>query len=326
VRHHPRGIPPAQCAATAKGTGRRCLQHAMIGTTVCLVHGGKADQVLEKAGRNVIAAQLEDAIPRRSRTEQLADARHIAWVWTLDRHNRAARAVLAGEDPNPDDVRDAQLGARNVARIGKLEADIGVDEALVRNQELEGRLLVLVLDAIIQGLTASLAPVDRDALQLWMRTVARDRLLALDPQSLDEAEAVQVEPMAPPFRLAIAPAIEGEDVPSSNPAAMRSPSGTGNRCHHWVEYEIPVVGDDVQEGCRRAAYCDRPVGDDGVCTAGHASSVETRRFVKVERVDAGGLGEDSDPAVEDELARLRAERDRLTRLARERGIDVSPPA
>jgi hypothetical protein len=212
-----------------------------------------------------------------------------------------------------------------VARIGKLEADIGVDEALMRNMELEERLVVEVLDAIIRGLTASLSPNDRDVLQLWMRTVARDRLLALDPRTLDEAEAVQVEPMAPPFRLAIAPALEGEDVPSSNPAAMRSPSGTGNRCHHWVEYEIPPVG-DVQDGCRRAAYCDRPVGDDGVCTAGHASSVETRRFVKVERVDAGGLGEDSDPAVEDELARLRAERDRLTGLARERGIDVSPPA
>jgi hypothetical protein len=195
----------------------------MVGTTVCIIHGGKAPQTLDRAAGDVVLAQLDDPrlrelAPRLSRTEQLADARYSAWVWMRFYHNAASDAVLAGERPDPDDVRSAQLGARNVARIGKLEADIGVDEEMTRRLELEGRLLVLVVDAVASGLAGTLPAPHAERLHLWMMETARDRLLALNPKTVGEAEAVTVDPASPPFRLMLAPAIEGEVVPSSNPA------------------------------------------------------------------------------------------------------------
>jgi hypothetical protein len=75
--------------------------------------------------------------------------------------------------------------------------------------DLEARLVVEVIEAIVRGVTASLEPRDRDELQLWMRTVARDALLALDPQTVEDV-AGSGAVMAPPFRLMLAPAIEGE--------------------------------------------------------------------------------------------------------------------
>lgn len=46
-----------RCTATAKGTGERCRRSAVIGGTVCPMHGGSAPQVRAKAEQRVLEEQ-----------------------------------------------------------------------------------------------------------------------------------------------------------------------------------------------------------------------------------------------------------------------------
>jgi hypothetical protein len=222
ARRHPAGIPPIRCTATSRRTGERCRLWAVPGTNVCATPGhGLTAKLSGRPQERVTLAQLEDAEVRgyalpRTRAERLSLALTVATYWTLDNHLRAA---AQGDEHDRDDETAALDGARLVGRLERYAADIGVDEALVRNQELESRLLVLVFDAVAHGLTASLPPDHRDRLYVWMLETARDRMLALDPQTRDEADAITVEPMTPPFRLMLAPPIEGEVVhDSADPA------------------------------------------------------------------------------------------------------------
>jgi hypothetical protein len=78
-----------------------------------------------------------------------------------------------------------------------------------KHLELQGQQLMIASDAIVDGLTATLGPRHAEDLRIWMLEAGRDRLLAEDD------DPPELPPL--PFRLAIAPAIEGE-VLSSNPA------------------------------------------------------------------------------------------------------------
>jgi hypothetical protein len=74
----------------------------------------------------------------------------------LDAHNRAASAVLACETPDPNEVAAALHGAKTVGRIGQLEAQMGVDDAIARNLQLEGELVSRAISAGLDWLSDAL--------------------------------------------------------------------------------------------------------------------------------------------------------------------------
>jgi hypothetical protein len=76
--------------------------------------------------------------------------------------------------------------------------------------ELEAKLVVFAVEGMVNELVRSLDPRHAEDVRDWCFATARDRLWAAE-----DGKEIEVKP--PPFRLAIAPAIEGE-VLSSNPA------------------------------------------------------------------------------------------------------------
>jgi hypothetical protein len=213
MRQMPHGIPPARCVAVAKSTGRKCQRWATVGGQVCYHHGGHAGQVIDRAERRIIEMQLQELAPRKSRAEQLADARHIAYVWMVDYHNKAADDVLAGERPNPDDIAAALHGAKTVSRVAQLEAQMGVDDQLARNLQLEGDLVATAISAGMDWLAGALDQETGVRVRIGALQAAHAALVALeDPDTpLPDAEP-------PPFRLALVEQVsprELEPVPSS---------------------------------------------------------------------------------------------------------------
>jgi hypothetical protein len=179
------------------------------------LHGGFSPQAIDRAEQRIIELQLEEVTPRKSRAEALADARHTSWTWMVAYHNRAAAAVLDGERPDPDDVAAALHGAKTVARIGQLEAAMGVDDQLARNLQLEGDLVGAAISAGMDWLAGAL---DQD-------TAVRVRIGALQAAhaalaALEDPDTVLPDAEPPPFRLALVEQvspreIEPEMAPSS---------------------------------------------------------------------------------------------------------------
>ena len=52
------------CTATSKGTGKRCGNPPLPGTTVCKYHGGKAPQVIAASGRRIPEELVGPALVR----------------------------------------------------------------------------------------------------------------------------------------------------------------------------------------------------------------------------------------------------------------------
>ena len=49
---------PRKCSATSKRSGKPCERWSMAGQTVCMIHGGKSTQALNKAQEMVELAEL----------------------------------------------------------------------------------------------------------------------------------------------------------------------------------------------------------------------------------------------------------------------------
>lgn len=146
-------IPPRQCSATAKGTGRRCRRLAMIGGTVCPKHGGAAPQVRAAAERRVLIAELLTG-PGRPPREVLSDALKV--VDGLMRHAVSA-ATEAGE-PLPLDVFDRLVDATSRAAM---LAKIGLDQQLETEQDRMraiGEQTVETLAEVVAALGADAIP------------------------------------------------------------------------------------------------------------------------------------------------------------------------
>jgi hypothetical protein len=211
-RRLPHGIVPTQCTARSKGTGERCRRYATVGATTCYHHGGWRSAVVEAGERRVIEMQLEEVAPRGSRAEQLANARHVSWLWMVDYHNRAASAALAGERPDPDDVAAALHGARSVARIGQLEAAMGLDDALTRNLQLEGELVSRAISAGLDWLAGALDGETAVRVRIGLLQRAHDALVALEDPDTELPDAAP-----PPFRLALVEQVPRELEPVPEP-------------------------------------------------------------------------------------------------------------
>lgn len=94
-----------QCLATAKSSGKRCGRSAILGGTVCVVHGGSAPQVKAKARARILSLVdpaigiLAHAVRKRKQDWYEPTAVDISAVREILR--------LAGiADPDPGSSRD----------------------------------------------------------------------------------------------------------------------------------------------------------------------------------------------------------------------------
>jgi hypothetical protein len=92
------GIPSMRCTAMSKHTGERCKKWAVVGTTVCEVHGVTGATV-RKAEQRVTLAQLFDRDPRHP-WEVVLDMTHKLDVITQEYQ----ADVLAGENATVDQL------------------------------------------------------------------------------------------------------------------------------------------------------------------------------------------------------------------------------
>jgi hypothetical protein len=214
TRSRAHGIPSLICTATSKATGERCRKYAIVGSTVCNMHGaGGASAGKDAAERRVTYAQLVGDDQRHPR-EILLDMVHEADVLT-----RLCEAdLLAANDGTvPVDDRaglvDLIRTTHGLARdtiTSKAYDDAA--HAFTRHLELQGRLVAIAIDAIIRGLTRSLDTHHGDRLKAWALAQAHSVLVA--SQDGEPAELPDVEP--PPFARA---AVTGEhDVASTHRA------------------------------------------------------------------------------------------------------------
>ncbi|HET6921344.1 MAG TPA: hypothetical protein VFI46_18060 [Jiangellaceae bacterium] len=90
IRGRAHGIPSLICTATSKATGERCRKYAIVGSTVCNMHGaGGASVGKDAAERRITYAQLVGD-DRRPWHEVLLDMIHKADALTRLR-GRAGR-------------------------------------------------------------------------------------------------------------------------------------------------------------------------------------------------------------------------------------------
>lgn len=138
------GLAAQRCTATAKSTGERCEQHAIVGTSVCFWHGGGKRDVRMGGHLAATAAQLGAAglppaetvrLVQRALSEQMLDAagalraaseegrpvsaeQHARFVDASDRALVAARVALAAGVEDQSDARDDEAGELVARSVG----------------------------------------------------------------------------------------------------------------------------------------------------------------------------------------------------------------
>jgi hypothetical protein len=160
-----------RCTAKSKQSGERCKRAAIIGGTVCKIHGGGAVQVAAAAHRRIAQEEAArslrsvDIVPIVNPLEELALVaaearafqRHVA-----DVIGRDVTDMVEYDEYNQRDILPAliPLYERALDRVGKLLADwvrLGFDERMVtlheRQAELVARMVRAVLDDPALGLT-----------------------------------------------------------------------------------------------------------------------------------------------------------------------------
>jgi hypothetical protein len=236
-----RGIPAIRCTASAKyRDGQPCRNWAIPGTVVCYVHGAAASQIERKAEVTMTLAQLMNDDPRHP-WEVVLDATHVA-----DSLMREAKATLdaSGELPLDQLARlvEATKLAHHMASVAiTTKAHEQLTTSVQRRLELEGKLVFTAMEGVIDALTLAIDPRYTEDVRIYLHTAARDRLLATD-----DGETPELPPL--PFRLAIAPAIEGE-VLSSNPVI------DDDRPHSLSSSDIARDSSTVDLEERRARPC-----------------------------------------------------------------------
>ena len=128
------------CTATAKSTGLRCQRRPMLGSKVCMVHGGKAGQVKAAAARRLAEQAAQQAVRTLglpvdiSPTEALLEevrwtAGHVAWlrsrVQELAEEPTHRRVSFDGED---EDLLETP-GQRGALTWGTTKVKTGGDDA-----------------------------------------------------------------------------------------------------------------------------------------------------------------------------------------------------
>jgi hypothetical protein len=228
------GIPPMRCTAPTKTRGRTCRRWALVGQTVCDIHGGKAPQAQAAADRRDAFAQVmqwEDPDAPRPLGEVMLEAVHNADV--LQRSLRDVRLRVARGEAVAGEELDRLVRMSQVAHaLAETTVRAGVQVELVRQARLETemnaaavvRVLARVLDALTSGPRAPLAPLGPDfigELRVWLHEVVRaelDVVAAVDDPDPNESELVTGAPRGVPA----APGATRAS-PGGGPAILRAP-------------------------------------------------------------------------------------------------------
>lgn len=176
----------AQCTAKAKTTGKRCGRSAIVGGTVCRIHGGSVPKVAALAAvrAEVSKWQLGDAVDdpgevllrlvtqSRMRVEQYAAEieRKVAELgpgMTLEvvLVGDTMISTEAGSEKSGEYIRGlVQLEAQERDRLANFCAKAiaaGLAERTVRMAERQGELLAAVLLSVIGSTLLNLTPAQK---------------------------------------------------------------------------------------------------------------------------------------------------------------------
>jgi hypothetical protein len=206
-----RGLVSMTCVAhTTKG--RPCKQRAMVGSTVCFRHNGSNGKVIDAADRRLLLAQLMARSPDRHPWEIIIDAtRRFDALAQVEEH------ILLHGGLTPDEVVEQldrythalENAHKTAAAAITTKAVDQLSLAVSRRLELEGQMVVEAVAGIIEFLGRYLPPGDADRLMAAASSAARDRMTALG-SGWEDGKLPDTEPVSLPFRLVLAPAIEGE--------------------------------------------------------------------------------------------------------------------
>lgn len=174
-----------RCTATAKGTGERCRNFAVVGMTVCTMHGLTGNG-FRKAEERVTLAQLLEG-DRRHPWEVVLDATH-----TMDAIVRDFRAeVVAGETITVDQldrlINVNQIRHHLATTAISTKAHEHVALAFEQHLELQGRAVGIAIGAALDALGLT------ETWRLYALDVARRALLG------DEAKGDEPQPPEEPI-------------------------------------------------------------------------------------------------------------------------------
>lgn len=182
----------AQCTATSKQSGERCRRDAIVGGTVCPMHGGMSPQVQRAAKRRLAEARARQRLdevevepiddPIAAYAQVVAEA--VALKDVLASH---VAAIEGGLEANATELR-ATVGAyeRAIDRAGRLLGEwvrLGLSEQWIRRQTELDDERVMIMRELIRRAGESLGVGERE----WRRAIdeANDRMgLELEGESI----------------------------------------------------------------------------------------------------------------------------------------------
>lgn len=150
-----------RCTATSNATGNRCRRSAILGGTVCYVHGGRAPQVKAAAERRLAEAAVVRRLDEYGITPIGSPLEALS---RLAEEAVALKDVLAQRVAALDDMRyrsdqgteqlraEVALYERAMDRAGRFLTDwvkLGFDDRMVRVHEVQAAALVAVIQALL---------------------------------------------------------------------------------------------------------------------------------------------------------------------------------
>lgn len=176
-----------QCTARSKRSGERCRRAAVLGGTVCSMHGGKAPQVAAAAEGRVIAAAADEAVRRL--WVGLDDAPPVKDpVASMERMAGALQQLVDEAGSRVSDLQHVaggkdltQLRAEVVLferALGHLRgllndmAKLGIAEKHIELQQAQAEIVVAAVRLMLDDL--GLVPADRDrGLRVFLKALGR---------------------------------------------------------------------------------------------------------------------------------------------------------
>ncbi len=141
-------IPPVKCGARSKGRGGApCDQWAVVGTTVCPMHGGQAPQVVTKAEQRISLAERLKHQPRRQPWEVMEETAHIADVLLQDARSAIEAGVFVA-----DDLDKLVSSLERAHRLSNVNVNTGLSERKQRFAEGQAMQMHAVFSRVLAGL------------------------------------------------------------------------------------------------------------------------------------------------------------------------------
>jgi hypothetical protein len=141
----------ARCAATAR-SGERCRKQAIAGAHVCRFHGGAAPQVQAAARRRLAEQRAQRALDEVEVEEIVSPVLELHRIVSeaVALKSLLAEHVAMLEQLGDDDLHAVvamyERAIDRAARFLEMWVRLDLDERLVRLQEHQGKMLVLVIE------------------------------------------------------------------------------------------------------------------------------------------------------------------------------------